>query len=132
MKRFALMFTFAIICLCGCEKVIVDTSCLYGSWDECYDDEHFVMDGIVEYSFNADGTYQVYTYDALSGIEYTRTHEYTISDNMIILNTANTDSSYSPSYIITKLNGSEMAWQKVGTLYSSGSNGSDYKHFRRK
>ena len=132
MKRFALMFTFAIICLCGCEKEEVDTIKLFGTWYECYDDENFVMDGIVVFTFNTDGTYQVYTYDALSRIEYTRTHEYTISDNVITLNTADTDSSYSPSYKITKLNGAEMAWQKVGTLYSPGSNGSDYKHFRRK
>ena len=132
MKRFALMFVSALICLCGCEKADVDINKLYGAWDECYDDKNFVMDGIVEYTFNADGTYQVYTYDALSGMTNTRTHEYTLKDNVITLNTANTDSSYSTSYTITKLNSSEMAWQKVGTSYSPGSNGSDYKHFKRK
>ena len=48
MKRFALMFVSALVCLCGCEKANVDTNKLYGTWDECYDDKNFVMDGIVE------------------------------------------------------------------------------------
>ena len=51
---------------------------------------------------------------------------------MITLNTAATDSAHSPSYTITKLDDKEMSWQKVGTSYTSGSNGSDYKHFQRK
>ena len=32
----------------------------------------------------------------------------------------------------TAADGKEMSWQKVGTTYTSGSNGSDYKHFKRK
>lgn len=36
------------------------------------------------------------------------------------------------SYTITELDGKEMSWQKVGTTYTPGSNGSDYKHFKRK
>ena len=48
MKRFALMFVSALVCLCGCEKADVDINKLYGTWDECYDDKNFVMDGIVD------------------------------------------------------------------------------------
>ena len=83
-------------------------------------------------TFKADGTYQVYAYDALSGNEVTRTHEYTLDGDVITLNTAATDSAHSPSYTITELDGKEMSWQKVGTSYTPGSNGSDYKHFKRK
>ena len=130
MKRILLIMT-AIICLCGCEKPI-DTSMIIGTWSECYDDPNFIMDGTVEYTFNEDGTYQIHAYDALSGNEVTRTHEYTIKDGIITLNTAETDSANSTSYTITELDDKEMSWQMVGTTYSPGSNGSDYKHFKRK
>ena len=121
----------AIICLAACEKPI-DTSMIIGTWSECYDDPNFIMDGTVEYTFNEDGAYQVYSYDALSGNEVTRTHEYIIKDGVITLNTAATDSANSISYIITELDDKEMSWQMVGTTYTPGSNGSDYKHFKRK
>ena len=130
MKRILLIMT-AIICLCGCEKPI-DTSMIIGTWSECYDDPNFIMDGTVEYTFNEDGTYLVYSYDALSGNEVTRTHEYIIKDGVITLNTAATDSANSISYTITVLEDKEMSWQKVGTTYTPGSNGSNYKHFKRK
>lgn len=121
----------AIICLAACEKPI-DTSMIIGTWSECYDDPNFIMDGTVEYTFNEDGAYQVYSYDALSGNEVTRTHEYIIKDGVITLNTAATDSANSISYTITVLEDKEMSWQKVGTTYTPGSNGSNYKHFKRK
>ena len=75
---------------------------------------------------------QVHPYDALSGNEVTRTHEYTLDGDVITLNTAATDSADSPSYTITELDDKEKSWQKVGTTYTPGSNGSDYKHFKRK
>ena len=58
MKRI-LTIIAAIVCLAACEKP-VDTSKIIGTWSECYDDPNFVMDGTVEYTFKADGTYQVY------------------------------------------------------------------------
>ena len=130
MKRISIIMA-AIACLVACEKP-VDTSLIVGTWNECYDDPDFIMDGTVEYIFKADGTYQVYAYDALSGSEVTKTHEYTLDGNVITLNTAATDSADSPSYTITELDDKEMSWQKVGTTYTPGSNGSDYKHFKRK
>ena len=116
MKRI-LTIMAAIVCLAACEKP-VDTSKIIGTWSECYDDPNFVMDGTVEQTFKADGTYQVYAYDALSGNEVTRTHEYTLDGNVITLNTATTDSAHSPSYTITELDDNEMSWQKVGTTYT--------------
>ena len=70
MKRI-LTIMAAIVCLAACEKS-VDTSKIIGTWSECYEDPNFIMDGTVEYTFKADGTYQVYAYDALSGNEVTR------------------------------------------------------------
>ncbi len=54
-------------------------------------------------------------------------------DNSIII-TINPDDSddSNVSYVIVKLTSSEMAWQKVGTTYSEGTWGSDYRHFVRK
>ena len=130
MKRISIIIA-AIACLAACEKP-VDTSLIVGTWNECYDDPDFIMDGTVEYTFKADGTYQVYAYDALSGSEVTKTHEYTLNGTVITLNTAATDSADSPSYTITELDDKEMSWQKVGTTYTPSSNGSDYKHFKRK
>ena len=130
MKRI-LTILAAMACLVACEKPI-DTSMIIGTWNECYDDPNFIMDGTVEYTFNDDGTYQVYAYDALSGNEVTRTYEYTLDGDVITLNTAATDSAHSPSYTITELDDNEMSWQKVGTTYTPGSNGSDYKNFKRK
>ena len=57
---------------------------------------------------------------------------FVMDGNVITLKTAATDSAHSPSYTITELNDNEMSWQKVGTTYIPGSNGSDYKHFKRK
>ena len=57
---------------------------------------------------------------------------FVMDGNVITLKTAATDSAHSPSYTITELDEKEMSWQKVGTTYTPGSNGSDYKHFKRK
>ena len=57
---------------------------------------------------------------------------FVMDGNVITLKTAATDSAHSPSYTITELDDNEMSWQKVGTTYTPGSNGSDYKHFKRK
>ena len=130
MKRILTLLA-AVGSLVACEKP-VDTSKIIGTWDECYDDPDFIMDGTMQYTFNDDGTYMVYVYDALSGNEVTRTHEYTIKDGVITLNTAATDSANSTSYTITELDDKEMSWQKVGTTYTPGSNGGDYKDFKRK
>ena len=130
MKRI-LTIMAAIVCLAACEKPI-DTSQIIGTWSECYDDPDFIMDGTVQYTFNDDGTYMVYAYDALSGNEVTRTYEYTIKDGVITLNTAATYIANSTSYTITEIDDMDMSWQKVGTTYTPGSNGGDYKDFKRK
>lgn len=46
------------------------------------------------------------------------------------LYTSNPDES-NVTYVIVKLTSDEMAWQKVGTTYSEGTWGSDYRHFVR-
>ena len=88
------------------------------------------MDGTVEYTFYENGTYQVYSYDAFSHMEHTRTNTYVLQDDLLILNTEHSENAL--RYRIVELKKNEMAWQMEGTKYSEGTWGSEYKHFKRK
>ena len=130
MKKILFLAT-AIMLLSSCSKdEDINITNLVGTWDECYDNPYFIMDGTVEYAFYENGTYQVYSYDALSHMEYTRTGTYVLQNNLLILNTEHSEKAL--RYHIVWFNENEMAWQKEGTEYSEGSLGSDYKHFKRK
>lgn len=129
MKRLFLLLITTLVFFSSCSNdEEVDVSVLNGTWDECYDNPRFIMDGIVEYTFLDNGTYQVYSYDALSNKEHTETSTYILQEELLILND-NTENEL--RYNIIKLNKNEMAWQREGTKYSEGTLGSDYKHFKR-
>lgn len=127
-KFFLLLITTLVFCSSCSNDEEIDVSVLNGTWDECYDNPSFIMDGIVEYTFLENGTYQVYSYDALSHKEHTKTSTYILQEKVLILND-NTENEL--CYNIIKLNKNEMAWQREGTKYSEGTLGSDYKHFKR-
>lgn len=127
-KFFLLLITTLVFCSSCSNDEEIDVSVLNGTWDECYDNPSFIMDGIVEYTFLENGTYQVYSYDALSHKEHTKTSTYILHEKVLILND-NTENEL--CYNIIKLNKNEMAWQREGTKYSEGTLGSDYKHFKR-
>ena len=131
MKKIFLLLTTAIMLLSSCSKdEDINVTNLVGTRDECYDNPHFIMDGTVEYTFYENGTYQVYSYDALSHMEYTRTNTYILQNDLLILNTEHSENEL--RYHIVEFKKNEMAWQRVGTKYSEGTLGSDYKHFKRK
>ena len=131
MKKIFLLLTTAIMLLSSCSKdEDINVTNLVGTWDECYDNPHFIMDGTVEYTFYENGTYQVYSYDALSHMEYTRTNTYILQNDLLILNTEHSENEL--RYHIVEFKKNEMAWQRVGTKYSEGTLSSDYKHFKRK
>ena len=131
MKNIFLLLATAIMLLSSCSKdKDINVTNLVGTWDECYDNPHFIMDGTVEYTFYENGTYQVYSYDALSHMEYTRTNTYILQNDLLILNTEHSENEL--RYHIVEFKKNEMAWQRVGTKYSEGTLGSDYKHFKRK
>ena len=88
------------------------------------------MEGTVEYTFYENGTYQVYSYDAFSHMEHTRTNTYVLQDDLLILNTEHSENAL--RYHIVEFKKNEMAWQMEGTEYSEGTWGSEYKHFKRK
>ena len=126
-----LLLATAIMLLSSCSKdEYINVTNLVGTWDECYDNPHFIMDGTVEYTFYENGTYQVYSYDAFSHMEQTRTNTYVLQDDLLILNTEHSENAL--RYRIVELKKNEMAWQMEGTKYSEGTWGSEYKHFKRK
>ena len=104
-----------------------------GTWSEQYDPTVFAMDGSVTFTFDGNNHYQLHIYDALSGGSYDQSGTYAldlIDKNTITLNPIMSDFS-GADYKIVKLTSDEMAWQRVGTTYSPGTWGSDYRHFVR-
>ena len=102
----------------------INVTNLVGTWDECYDNPHFIMEGTVEYTFYENGTYQVYSYNAFSHMEHTRTNTYVLQDDLLILNTEHSENAL--RYRIVEFKKNEMAWQMEGTEYSEGTWGSEY------
>ena len=143
MKKISLLIV-AILALAGCSKLEVYEANLPGAWSESYDASKFAFDGILRYTFDGGDTYMLYTSNPDGSSQNTTTGKYTLEsegkyiqkmtgDNSIII-TINPDDSddSNVSYVIVMLTSSEMAWQKVGTTYSEGTWGSDYRHFVRK
>lgn len=108
-----------------------------------YDDGKFAFDGILRYTFDGGDTYTLYTSNPDESSHHTTTGNFALSskgtngqkltgDNSITINLNPEKSDESnATYVIVKLTSDEMAWQKVGTTYSEGTWGSDYRHFVR-
>lgn len=147
MKKISLIIV-AILALAGCSKFEIYEANISGTWSESYDASKFAFDGILRYTFDGADTYTLYTSNLYTSNSYgnsqhTTTGYYALSskgtygqkltgDNSITitLNPEKSDDS-NVTYVIVKLTSNEMAWQKVGTTYSEGSWGSDYRHFVR-
>ena len=142
MKRISLLIV-DILALAGCSKLEVYEANLPGTWSESYDASNFSFDGILRYTFDGGDTYTLYTSNTDGSSQHTTTGYYALSyigtygqkltgDNSITitLNPEKSDDS-NVTYVIVKLTSNEMAWQKVGTTYSEGTWGPDYRHFVR-
>ena len=113
--------------------VKIDVGKLEGTWSEQYDPTVFAMDGSVKFIFDGNGSYQLHTYDALSGESNDRSGYYMLDleeKNTITFNPMMSDFT-NVTYRIIKLNSREMEWQKVGTAPNPGTWASDYRHFVR-
>lgn len=122
----------AVLIFASCEKLDLTVENIWGDWYESYDSETFCMDGTIKYSFYQDGANgELFVYDALSGADSTVKITYMIEGDIITINPIMSDPANIASYKIVKLSRKEMAWQKVGTKYSEGTWGSDYRHFIR-
>lgn len=134
--RFYLMALAAFFLLASCEKEDdFNQNELIGTWVESYDDEYFVMDGSVQYTFNANGTYRKvvnhYVGDAATVTE-TNTYGLDTDNRKLSLNYYTESGTQSITYDVVKLNSKEMSLQREGTTYSRGTLGSDFRHFVRR
>lgn len=90
------------------------------------------MVGWIEYKFTETNTYMKTSFDALSHNTSVERGIYApdlSEDNTLTLNPQISNIS-SVNYIIVNQTRSEMAWQKVGTTYSKGIWGTNYRHFK--
>lgn len=132
MKKISLLI-IAILALAGCTKSQVYEANILGTWGESYDPTKFAFDGVLRYTFDDGNTYTLYTSNPDGSSQNTITGNYLqkfTGGVTITLNQENSDDS-NATYVIVKLTSDEMAWQKVGTTYSEGTWGSDYRHFVR-
>lgn len=122
---------FTVLSFVACDKEEIDINQIYGTWSESYNLDNFSFDGSVDYTFNNDTTYTLYTSNIDGSVQHTTTGLYRLGlfgDNTITINPDKSDFS-NVTYVIVKLTSKEMAWQKQGTTYSPGTFGSDYRHF---
>lgn len=128
---FAVAIIFLVAVSCSKEDVQLDH--LQGKWNEYYNDPEFIIDGSTEYEFTGTNTYVKTSCDALTHNTSVEQGIYALEfsgNNVLTLNPQMSDFS-GVSYTIVKLTPTEMAWQKVGTTFSKGTLGSDYRHFKR-
>ena len=141
MKKISLII-IAILALTGCTKNEVYEANILGTWDECYDASKYAFDGVLRYTFDGGNTYTLYTSNPDGSSQNTITGNYVLAskgnyaqkftgDVTITISQEESDDS-NATYVIVKLTSDEMEWQKVGTTYSEGTWGSDYRHFVRK
>ena len=130
MKRIWMIALAAVVVACNKP---VNQENIEGTWSEQYDPTVFAMDGSVVYTFDGNNHYQLHVYYALSGESRDQSGTYAldlINKNTIYIDPIMSDLS-GAEYKIVKLTSDEMAWQKVGTTYSPGTWGVDYRHFVR-
>ena len=134
MKKYLLSSLCAAVLVAGLTSCVkIDVNKLEGTWSEQYDPTVFAMDGSLQFTFDGNGSYQLQTYDALSGESYDRSGYYMLDleeKNTITFNPMMSDYT-NVTYRIVKLTSREMEWQKVGTAPNPGTWASDYRHFVR-
>ena len=140
MKKISLII-IAILALTGCTKNEVYEAYILGTWGECYDASKYAFDGVLRYTFDGGNTYTLYTSNPDGSSQNTITGNYVLAskgnyvqkftgDVTITISQEESDDS-NATYVIVKLTSDEMEWQRVGTTYSEGTWGSDYRHFVR-
>ena len=131
MKRVVLFLASMLIVFLSCtpEESIVyyDVTEIYGEWVESYEDfPDFQTDATEYHTFQDNGIISNEQYNNDGRLHRSR-DKYTYSEGIISVNPGSEEEKYT----ITKLTDDEMEWQRVGTIYSEGSVGTDFKHFKR-
>lgn len=133
MKRFLTIVSVAF-CVLSCDKepqIPEEMQTLIGYWVEDYAKYGYSAkwEGVPQYSFYDDGTWDYYNHDEIWAF-HTDTYKYTLEGNIITLIYDDPElESY--SYEIITLNDKEMEWQRVGTVFSIDELANDYKYFYR-
>lgn len=133
MKRFLTILSVAF-CVLSCDKepqIPEEMQTLIGYWVEDYAKYGYSAkwEGVPQYSFYDDGTWDYYNHDEIWTF-HTDTYKYTLEGNIITLIYDDPElESY--SYEIITLNDKEMEWQRVGTVFSIDELANDYKYFYR-
>lgn len=133
MKRLFIILS-AALCIFSCGKepqIPEEMHTLIGYWVEDYAKYGYSAkwEGVPQYSFYDDGTWDYYNHDEIWAF-HTDTYKYTLEGNIITLIYDDPElESY--SYEIITLNDKEMEWQRVGTVFSIDELANDYKYFYR-
>lgn len=136
MRKLVLIAFAALSILTGCSKLEVNDENLLGEWLETYEDyPYFMQDGFVEWTFRPDSKVDIHIYDVFAG-DSNVSMSFELKDEegrtVISVNTEMDESRMYPDYVVTKLTRNEMEWQMVGTEFTPGTVGSDFRHFTRK
>lgn len=97
----------------------VNISQLTGTWSVANDDPNLCVDGYVTYTFHADKTCDIYSYDALSNRDTTINRIYITSmDNRLITlfetsYACQKNGVYTHQYHILRLTSKEMKWENA-------------------
>ena len=137
MKKIALIAFAALSILTGCSKteLPVNSENIIGEWAETYEDyPYFMQDGFVEWTFKSDNKVDIHVYDVFAGDSNVSSF-FELKDvegQTVISIKAEAEGCISyPDYKIVKLTKKEMEWQMVGTTFTPGTVGSDFRHFTR-
>jgi len=125
---------------CNKDELEISKENVLGQWAEDYSGyPDFATEGYATYTFKADGKVDIHFYDAFAGESdkhgtYTVAEDYGDGKDVLALYIEKSDylDEYSEYYKIVKLTKNVMEWQRVGTTFSKGTVGSDFKHFVRR
>lgn len=136
MKKIS-FFILVILVLAGCSKSVVNQANILGTWVDDYSAfPYYAPEGGETYTFKADGTLDIHSYDIFAGDHDTAT-KYQIAksekDGTSIISFPSSEYTMDvQTFVVTKLTKKEMEWQRLGTAFQEGTVGSDFKHFVRK
>lgn len=137
MKKYFLAIALLgiVALLSSCEPKLEPTKQnIVGHWVESYKDyPNFMQDGSIEYTFDTNRNVSIFVYDALSGKDTTIIKSYDIGEmgpNILTFNMEMSDFS-GENWTIIKLTKNEMDWQRMGSTFSPGTVGGDFRHLVR-
>ena len=136
-RTLSLLF-LAGVCLLAvsCSKMVTKGN-IIGTWAESYEGyPYYAPDGFPDWTFNTNNTADIHVYNLLLAGTNDYSRSFSVENGKIILGPYESVegkgiNNPEEQYYITKLTETEMEWQRVGTSFTKGTVGSDFKHFTR-